>query len=62
VDVDPETALRGATRRFSDRFERMRAQAREEGRDLAELDDDDLLARFRCARQPPNPGPPAIET
>jgi len=50
VDVDPETALRGATRRFSDRFERMRARAREEGEDLAALADDDLLARFRAAR------------
>jgi tetrapyrrole methylase family protein/MazG family protein len=50
VDVDPETALRGATRRFSDRFERMRERAREEGEELTALGDDDLLARFRAAR------------
>ena len=49
-DVDPETALRRATRRFADRFERMRAEARADGLDLAGLSDDELLARFRSAR------------
>ena len=50
VGVDPETALRKATRRFSERFERMRAEAVAEGRDLAALSEDELLARFRRAR------------
>jgi tetrapyrrole methylase family protein / MazG family protein len=50
VGVDPETALRRATRRFSDRFERMQSQAESEGVELEALTDDDLLARFRAAR------------
>ncbi len=49
LNVDPETALRKATRRFSERFERMKAAAREEGVDLAALPDEELIARFRAA-------------
>src|SRR5204863_1115055 len=52
LNVDPETALRKATRRFSERFERMKAAAREEGLDLSALSDDDLTARFRAAGSP----------
>jgi uncharacterized protein YabN with tetrapyrrole methylase and pyrophosphatase domain len=48
LNVDPETALRKATRRFAERFERMKAQARAEGLDLGELSDDELMARFRA--------------
>jgi tetrapyrrole methylase family protein/MazG family protein len=50
LNLDPETALRKATRRFGDRFERMRDQAAREGVNLEELPEDDLLARFRAAR------------
>jgi ATP diphosphatase len=50
IGVDPETALRKATRRFSDRFERMRAAARDDGVELSSLSDEELLARFRAAR------------
>jgi tetrapyrrole methylase family protein / MazG family protein len=49
ANVDPETALRKATRRFADRFERMRTTAEAEGVDLAELPDPELVARFRQA-------------
>jgi tetrapyrrole methylase family protein/MazG family protein len=50
LGVDPETALRKATRRFAERFERMKARAAAEGRDLEELSDQELLDRFRSAR------------
>jgi tetrapyrrole methylase family protein/MazG family protein len=50
LGVDPESALRKATRRFAGRFELMKALAREEGVDLEGLSEDELLARFRAAR------------
>jgi MazG family protein len=50
LDVDPETALRRATARFADRFDRMKAIAAEEGVELASLGEDELLRRFRAAR------------
>jgi tetrapyrrole methylase family protein/MazG family protein len=50
LNVDPETALRKATRRFAERFERMKAEAEAEGVRLAGLSDDQLLERFRQAR------------
>jgi tetrapyrrole methylase family protein/MazG family protein len=50
LNVDPETALRKATRRFSDRFERMKSAAEWEGVRFDELSDEELLARFRAAR------------
>ncbi|HXY72827.1 MAG TPA: nucleoside triphosphate pyrophosphohydrolase [Actinomycetota bacterium] len=50
LGVDPETALRGATRRFAERFERMRSEAADEGVSLDALDDEELLARFHSAR------------
>ena len=50
LQVDPETALLGATRRFAERFERMKGEAQAEGTDLGALGDDELLARFRAAR------------
>jgi hypothetical protein len=43
-------ALRKATGRFADRFERMRERARAEGVALDELSDEELVARFRAAR------------
>ncbi len=49
-NVDPETALRKATRRFAERFERMKATAEAEGIRLDAVSEDDLLARFRAAR------------
>jgi tetrapyrrole methylase family protein/MazG family protein len=48
--VDPETALRKATARFGERFDRMRAAAESEGVSLADLPEDELLARFRSDR------------
>jgi tetrapyrrole methylase family protein/MazG family protein len=50
LNVDPEAALRKATRRFSERFERMRERAVADGVDMESLSEDDLLARFRAAR------------
>ncbi len=50
LNVDPETALRKATRRFGERFERMRERARAEGRALEDLSEQELLDRFRAAR------------
>jgi tetrapyrrole methylase family protein / MazG family protein len=50
MNVDPETALRKATGRFSERFERMKGRAEEEGVRLDSLSDDELLAMFRAAR------------
>jgi len=50
LSVDPETALRNATRRFGERFDRMRAEAVAAGVDLEMLSEEDLLARFRAAR------------
>jgi tetrapyrrole methylase family protein / MazG family protein len=49
-DVDPETALRRATTRFAERFDRMKARAASEGVELSRLDEGELLARFRAAR------------
>ncbi|MGH2572080.1 MAG: nucleoside triphosphate pyrophosphohydrolase [Actinomycetota bacterium] len=46
LDVDPETALRKAVRRFSERFEAMKALAREEGVMLKDLSEHELLARW----------------
>jgi MazG family protein len=50
VGVDPESALRGTIRRFSDRFERMRSEADRDGVDLSGLSAEELEARFRAAR------------
>ena len=50
LSVDPETALRNATRRFGERFDRMRAEAVAADVDLETLSEKDLLARFRAAR------------
>lgn len=50
LDVDPETALRKAIRRFSDRFETMKAGASAEGVRLEDLSEQELLIRFRAAR------------
>ena len=50
VNVDPETALRQATKRFGDRFDAMRARARQESVDLSTLSDDQLISRFRSGR------------
>ncbi len=49
VNVDPETALRKATRRFAERFDRLRSEAEGEGVRLEDLPDDELVARFRAA-------------
>ena len=48
--VDPETALRKATRRFGERFDAMRTEAIAQGVTLEDLDEAELLERFRRAR------------
>ncbi len=48
--VDAESALRGTTKRFAERFEALKASAASEGVDLHDLSEEDLLARFRAAR------------
>lgn len=50
LSIDPETALRKATRRFAERFDRMKAGALAEGVGLDDLSADELLSRFRAAR------------
>jgi tetrapyrrole methylase family protein/MazG family protein len=50
LDLDPESALRRATARFADRFERLKDRARADGVDLATLSEDELVARFRRER------------
>ena len=50
LDLDAESALRRATTRFAERFERMAALAAERGLDMEQLDESDLLALFREAR------------
>ena len=50
MGVDSETALRKATRRFAERFERMKAEAANEDVKLEELSEMELLQRFRSAR------------
>jgi tetrapyrrole methylase family protein/MazG family protein len=47
LNVDPETALRKATARFGERFERIRQTAERDGVDLESLSDDELLSRYR---------------
>ena len=50
LEVDPEMALRKATRRFAERFERMRERASAEGVRLESLSEAELLQRFRSSR------------
>jgi MazG family protein len=50
VGVDPETALRKATSRFAERFDRMKAEAAAAGVDLSALGEEELVDRFRRAR------------
>ena len=37
LDIDPETALRGASAKFRTRFEQVEAQASAQGRDLSTM-------------------------
>jgi MazG family protein len=48
--VDTETALRGTTKRFADRFEALKSWAAETSTDLRDMSEDELLARFRELR------------
>jgi MazG family protein len=50
LNVDPERALRKATARFGERFERIRDAAERDGVDLERLSDEELLSRYRAAR------------
>jgi tetrapyrrole methylase family protein / MazG family protein len=49
-NVDPESALRKATARFAERFERMKSAAGKDGVNMASLSEEELLSRFRSAR------------
>jgi MazG family protein len=49
LGVDPETALRRATARFADRFERVKETAQRDGVDLESLSDEEVLARYRTS-------------
>jgi tetrapyrrole methylase family protein/MazG family protein len=51
LNVEPEEALRLATAKFTDRFHRMEAMARAEGRDVATLRLDDWDALWNRAKQ-----------
>lgn len=51
LGVDAETSLRRAVAKFVLRYEAMEAEATREGVDLRELAEDELLRRFRAARQ-----------
>ncbi|MBI4260128.1 MAG: nucleoside triphosphate pyrophosphohydrolase [Actinobacteria bacterium] len=51
LGVDPESALRRTVSRFAERYEAMLARARDEGVDLSALSEEELLARFREARE-----------
>jgi tetrapyrrole methylase family protein/MazG family protein len=50
LNVDPETALRKATGRFAERFERMKEEAEAEGVRFEDLSEDELIGRFRAVR------------
>lgn len=50
LKLDPESALRRATRRFACRYERMLARAKEEGVDPEAMSEDELLSYFRESR------------
>jgi tetrapyrrole methylase family protein / MazG family protein len=50
LGVDPESALRRTTRGFAARYERTRQLARERGLDLEAMDEAELRALFREAR------------
>jgi len=50
LGVDPESALRKATARFAERFDRMKSEAAADGVELENLSEADLLSRFRAAR------------
>ncbi|MCA1727171.1 MAG: nucleoside triphosphate pyrophosphohydrolase [Actinobacteria bacterium] len=49
-DVDAESALRATTKRFAERFEALKAWATESGVDLNDLEESELLTRFRELR------------
>lgn len=49
--MDPEAALRGATLRFRDRFERLEAQARAQGSDLDKLEIEELERLWTSAKR-----------
>jgi MazG family protein len=50
LHLDGEQALRDACAKFRDRFMRLEASARAQGRDLRELPADEVLAMWRAAR------------
>ena len=50
IGVDPESALRRTTSRFSARYEAMRTRAAAEGVDIEAMGDDELLTFFRGSR------------
>jgi tetrapyrrole methylase family protein/MazG family protein len=51
LKIDPETALRAATAKFSRRFREVERQAREQNHTLSELNDTELDALWTAAKQ-----------
>jgi tetrapyrrole methylase family protein/MazG family protein/ATP diphosphatase len=51
LELDAESALRGATSRFEARLRRVESQLASEGRSFAEADPSELQGRFREARR-----------
>ncbi len=51
LEVDPEQALRAANRKFTGRFRKLEASLREDGRDWADCDLDELEERWQIAKQ-----------
>jgi tetrapyrrole methylase family protein/MazG family protein len=51
LKIDPETALRAATAKFSRRFREVERQVREQGHTLSEMNDAELDALWMAAKQ-----------
>lgn len=55
-DVDPDSALRKASHKFSARFQNVESQARETGQDMTALSLDELEALWQQAKRRPTSG------
>ena len=51
LDVNPESALRGALAKFETRLRHVEAGLRDEARELADADSDQIAARWAQAKQ-----------
>ena len=50
LGVDPEVALRRTNRKFTDRFEKIEAYAKSEGRELTDMSLDEMEAQWQAAK------------